>query len=146
MATMAAELKKQTTDQTSVELSRWKTRIAVLWIVQVVSYAAELFLNVIDPKWITARQSTSTQITDLGISFFFFVPCLMAWLTLTLNETANRWTNRAYGTLNALLLVAILISSYAGGASPALRFNGTWSCAVALLTVWYAWKWPKREA
>jgi len=149
MATMAADLKKQTVDQSGVEVLRWKTRIALLWLIHMANFAAYLILSSMEPNAIAARQSGTAQVvTDasrLSIVFLFCVPWLIAWLSLTLKDTASRWTNFVVGILFTVLLVGTLISAQARGASVALRFNIFTGCAVALLTVWYAWKWPKQQ-
>jgi|WetSurMetagenome_2_1015567.scaffolds.fasta_scaffold642518_2 hypothetical protein len=131
-----------------MELLRWKTRLALLWLIHMAYYAAYLFLLAVDA--IEARQGGATQVvtstTRFGIAFLFFVPSLLAWLSLTLKDAACRWTNFVVGILFAILLIGTLCSAYARGASTALQFNIFTGCVVSLLTVWYAWKWPKQQA
>ena len=132
-----------------MELLRWKTRIAVLWIIHMVSFSAYLILSSVEPKVMPAPQTGSLQIsegTKFGWVFLFCVPWIMAWLSLTLKDAANRWTNFVFGILFAAILILTLIGSFTGGASAALQFNIFWGFVVSLLIIWYAWKWPKQEA
>ena len=66
----------------------------------------------------------------------------MAFLSLTLKDSMNRWANIIVGIVYTALNLISLID--------ALAVHGIlmWvSGAVATaLIVWYAWKWPKQEA
>ncbi len=70
----------------------------------------------------------------------------MSALTLTLKSTVSRWANRIMGTFYAMVtlvfwVLALVVWRSAG-------YEIVWSTAqlvLALLVVWYAWKWTKPE-
>jgi hypothetical protein len=140
-----------------MELLRWKTRIAVLWIIQAVAFAATLLLALLGSE--ATRQILQNQFHDIArveVSVFFFIPCLMAWLCLALRDSANRWLSFVLGIVFAVLKLLSLsgvlagegrpIASIAKSASAAIWFNELWGLLAAILIIWYAWKWPKQEA
>jgi len=85
-----------------------------------------------------------TEQAQLFVTFFWWIPWVLAWLSLTLKDKANRWTNLVFGILLALGLIVSLIQD-ASHASIALFINYIVGIAVSLLIAWYAWKWPKQQ-
>jgi hypothetical protein len=131
-----------------MELLRWKTRLAVLWIIQAVAFAA---VHLMDPKVWSGVKGTLLEVpaleqTRMLISIFFFIPCIMAWFSMTLKDSANRWLSFVLGILYALLKLVSFISALTGGGSTSTIFNESWGSLAAILIVWYAWKMPKQEA
>ncbi len=145
MATMAAELKKQMVDQPGMELLKWKTRIAALWIIYVVNFAAYLILTAFEGM--ASRQNGAAQVvtdaTRVAVAIFFLVPSILAWLSLTLKDMANRWTNFVFGILFSIPIILTVLSSKM---STVAQIKSLADFVLSLLIVWYAWKWPKREA
>ncbi len=130
-----------------MELLRWKTRIAVLWLILTVNFSAYIFLGLLSPG--TIKELLETQ-ADTGtrpiIAVLFFIPFIMAWLSLTLKDPANRWTNLVLGILFAVYFIVQFIG-YAAAGLPTIRLiDIVFAFVVILLIVWYAWKWPKQEA
>jgi len=135
-----------------MELLRWKTRIAVLWIIEAVGMSVFMFLSFMEPgriEGIMAGEFGGMQIGE-GVLFFlaifWFIPWIMAWLSLTLKDSANRWTNFVLGILFAIFLAIGLIESAIGGESAAILVDYFLGIVAAALIAWYAWKWPKQEA
>jgi hypothetical protein len=83
----------------------------------------------------------------LMMSVIFAVPIFMSSLSLTLKDKANRWANRVIGILFALFdLVFLGWVLFAGGP---FGYETVWSFVYPTFTasvVWYAWRWPTREA
>lgn len=88
---------------------------------------------------------------DLGgpmsimMALFVLIPLTMAFLTLVLKATVNRWANGVLGLLVAILM----IPDISGGLSEG-KFRGDALVMVAsmvagLLIVWHAWKWPETK-
>jgi hypothetical protein len=130
-----------------MELLRWKTRIAVLWLILTVNFSAYIFLGLLSPG--TIKELLETR-ADTGttpiIAVLFFIPFIMAWLSLTLKDSANRWTNLVLGILFAVFFIVQFIG-YAAAGTPTIRLiDILFAFVVILLIVWYAWKWPKQEA
>src|SRR3989337_4253329 len=77
--------------------------------------------------------------TELILLFaiLFLVPLIMAFLSLTLRESINRWANIIVGAIFAALFIGV-IASVAKLSGETLM---TFATVVALsLIVWYAWK------
>jgi hypothetical protein len=79
------------------------------------------------------------------VTIFFFIPCIMAWLSMILKSTANRWLSFVLGILYALIKLSNSIGILIQGDSTTV-FNESWGLLAAILIVWYAWKMPKQEA
>ena len=131
-----------------MELLRWKTRIALLWIIMVVNFSAYLFLSlVLGPGAI--KELLETQVnegTKLYVAILYFIPFIMAYLSLTLKDSANRWTNLVLGILSAIMFVSNLIVGLTGEVAPTILILYLFALVVSLLIIWYAWKWPKQAA
>ena len=130
-----------------------KIRIAVLWIFMAVGMSAAMLLALMMPGMIDelrAGEMEGMQITE-GLSAFFaifwLIPLTMAFLSVTLKGSANRWANIIVGIVVAILNIATL--------SQALTLDlSIYAYAIAmdismivgsLLIIWYAYKWPKEE-
>jgi hypothetical protein len=118
-----------------MELLKWKTTLAVLWIIQAVNFAAVVFYGFFEQ----ANES------KFGITLYLFIPCLIAWLSIALKGSVNRWLSFILGILTAAVKLRHLIVGF-GSAATAFRFNELWGLLGAVLIVWYAWKMPKQEA
>ena len=140
-----------------MELLRWKTRMALLWLIQAVAFAALLLLALLGTE--ATKKIMETQfhaVPRLEVAVFFFLPCLMAWLCLTLRDSIIRRLSFIFGVLLTVLkLVAgsgVLagegrpLASITRAASADIWFTEVWGLIAMALIVWYAWKWPKQEA
>jgi len=124
-----------------MELLKWKTRIAVLWIILVVNHAAYIFQSLLEPGILKFQIAMLYYLT-----IFFLIPCLMAWLTLCLNNSSIRWFNFVLAALFAVVKALVLIGDLNSGRSIAVPINAFWGFVAAILIVWSAWKMPKQEA
>jgi uncharacterized membrane protein len=92
--------------------------------------------------------TTDVPITNgmlLILSIVLAIPIFMSFLSLTLKEKAARLANIIVGIFFILWELAFLIFLYSQ--SPAYEvFWGITYLAFAVLVVWYAWKWHKKEA
>ena len=82
------------------------------------------------------------QVFLLAISIYVALPALMVVLSLILKASFNRWSNIGLGGVYA---VTILLSTI-GEDYVYYFFLSILETAVALLIVWYAWKWPQQSA
>jgi hypothetical protein len=134
-----------------MELQRWKTRIAVLWVIKAMAISVFMVLYFVMPggiEEIMSGQFEGMQISE-GVLFYiagwYFIPWIMAWLSLTLKDKANRWTNFVLGILFAILIVYGLIDGAMGGQSAAIVVDYFLDLVFTVLIICYAWKWPKQE-
>jgi hypothetical protein len=140
-----------------MELLRWKTRMAMLWIIQTMAFAALLFAALLGTA--ATKEIMETQfhaIPRFEVAVFFFLPCLMAWFCLTSKDSIARRLSLIFGVLLTLLKLAAWSGLLAGegrplasitrGASADIWFTEAWGLIATVLIIWYAWKWPKQEA
>jgi len=136
-----------------MELLRWKTRIAVLWIILAVCFSAYLFLRFMEPGIIEGIISgqfgkSQSQINEgflFYLAIFWFIPFIMAFLSLSLKGSSNRWTNLILGLVVAIAFVYGLIESARMGHSAAILVDYFLGIVAAALIAWYALKWPEQE-
>jgi hypothetical protein len=140
-----------------MEMLRWKTRIAVLWILAAVAMSAHMILMSFDPvvmqkaaKW----AATAGQGTWVFAALFWLVPLWLAFVSVTIKDPANRWVNLVV----AVIFTILNIWHFFGCGVPLLKGSPfeepvahhillVASTAVATgLIAWYAWKWPRQEA
>ena len=135
-----------------MELLRYKAIIAVLWIIEAVAMSVYMFLRFMEPgviEGIISGQFGSSQISEgflFYLAIFWFIPWILAFLSLTLKDSANRWTNFVLGILFVIFLIIGLIESATGGKSAAILVDYFLGIVAAALIAWFAWRWPKQEA
>ena len=130
-------------------LSLYKIKLAVLWLFLAVAYSAYTILD-------TARPSVAAGMTLGGVyegivvteellvffTLLWLIPLTMAFLSLMLKDSVNRWSNIILSIFYAALWVIDMIE---GGLLLAQYLVNVSMIVVAALIVWYAWKWPKQE-
>jgi len=79
----------------------------------------------------------------LFFTLFWLIPLTMAFLSLTLKDSANRWANIILSIFWASIWIIDMIE---GGLLLAQYLINVSMIVVVALIVWYAWKWPKQEA
>lgn len=136
-----------------MELLRWKTRIAILWMIEAVGMLVYIvLLMLLKPgivQGIMAGNLAGMPITQgLGFLFAFYcwIPFAMAFLSLTLKDKANQWTNLVMGILIAAWCVSGLIDSAINGYPAAIAGHNLVGVLGGVLIAWYAWKWPRQGA
>ncbi len=124
-----------------------KVRLSVLWLLEETAYLAYMTLGSLEPGAI--EQLMTGEIDGMQISpelllllaVLLLAPLVMAFLSLTLRDSLNRWTNIILGIVFVFLeLLALTTLSSAWAILMTLS-----KIVFALLIVWYAWKWPKKE-
>ncbi|HVF33953.1 MAG TPA: DUF6326 family protein [Candidatus Saccharimonadia bacterium] len=82
-----------------------------------------------------------TQQMLVGTSVLMAVPSLMIILSMALPATFSRWLNVGAGLFYAAIMLLILV----GGAWAFYMLFATIEIILALLVVWYAWRWPRQS-
>jgi len=126
-------------------LEDWKIKISVLWLFASIAFLAHQIIVLMEPGIIAqlmAGEAEGQKISPGMILFFailMLVPMMMAFLSLTLKDSLNRWLNIIVGTVFAVLWFISVIeatrSAYWGGALMTLS-----AVVASALIVWYAWK------
>jgi hypothetical protein len=126
-------------------LEDWRIKISVLWLFAEVAFLAYIILMIMEPGIIAqvmTGEVESMKITSELLLFFavlILVPLVMAFLSLTLKDSTNRWANIIVGAVFAVLWCPDLVEAAAKLSAWATLM--TLSAVVALaLIVWYAWK------
>ena len=126
-------------------LEDWKIKIAVLWLLWECGGIVQLMLYSFQPgvmERINAGELIWDQTTPellLVFAIIFLIPLVMAFLSLTLKDSINRWANIIVGIVwlgLGFIDVPRLISN------PAAYAILLWLTEVVakVLIVWYAWK------
>ncbi len=129
-----------------MEILRWKIRISVLWIFMAVAMSAHSVLAFMEPG--TMEQIGEMQISAgmfLFMALFWWVPLVMAVLSVTLKDLADRWTNMILGIVFTALNIFHLIEHLVDPSAHQILIIAS-TVVVTALIFWYALKWPKQEA
>ena len=127
------------------DLGDWKIKITVLWLFAAVAFLAHQILVLMEPGIIAQLMAGEAEGQKIGpeliLSFaiLMLVPMVMAFLSLTMKDSMNRWVNIIVGAVFAALwfigVVDAALSAYWGGALMTLS-----AVVTSALIVWYAWK------
>jgi len=128
-----------------------KIKISVLWLFSTVASLAVVTLVFMEPGVIAQIEKGEIYGEKIGPELllvmailYYLVPLVMAFLSLTLKDSINRWANIIAGIAFAGLALLDLIAALEI-AMPAYGILIDISRVVApALIVWYAWKWPKK--
>ena len=130
-----------------MEILRWKTRILVLWIWMAVAMSAHSLLFLFEPgaieKVISGEMAMGSGMLLLS-ALFWLVPLVMAFLSVTLSDLANRWANMILGIVFTVFNLFHLIEHLAEPSVHQILIIGS-TVVVTALIFWYALKWPKQE-
>ena len=132
-----------------MEVLRWKARIAVLWLFMAVAMSVHSIMGFMEPGMIEEIMSGEIEGVKLGtgmlvfMALFWLVPLWLAFVSMTLKGSANRWVNFVLGIIFTILNIWHFIGHLA---SPVQILIIGSTVVVTALIAWYAWRWPKQEA
>ena len=123
----------------------WKIKASVLWLFAAIALLAHQILVLMEPGIIAQLMAGEAEGQKIGPDLILFfavlmlVPLMMAFLSLTLKDSMNRWVNIVVGAVfTALWFVGVVEAAQSAYWGEALM---TLSAVVAsALIVWYAWK------
>ena len=130
-----------------METLRWKARIAVLWLFMAVAMAAHSMFAVMTPGGL---EKTISEVEAMGPGMLVFmallglVPLWLAFVSMTLKGSSNRWVNFVLGIIFTLLNIYHFIEHLVEPSLVQILIIGS-TVAVTALIAWYAWSWPKEE-
>ncbi len=140
-----------------METLRWKIRMIVLWVIAAEAYSAHMIMVTIDPVSMKKMLEWGATINAGGWVFgaiYWLIPLWLAFVTITVKGSSNRWANFVLGIIATLLNIYHFFMCGVPLVQPVLFSEptahhilllGSAVVATALIT-WYAWKWPKQEA
>jgi len=123
-----------------------KIKLAVFWLFIAVTMSANTILYLIVPGVIdeirageiVGMQAGAELILGMAIAYYW-VPLVMAVLSLTLKDKANRWINIILGAFYAVFVLFELTMNVTTVAYPYAILMDVSVIAVAALIVWNAW-------
>jgi len=132
-----------------METLRWKARIALLWVFMAVAMSAHSLFAFMDPALIEEMMA-ELEATGPGMlvfmALFWLVPLWLAFVSMTVKDSCNRWTNFVLGIIFTLLNIWHLIMHLAEGPSVHQILIIGSTVVVTVLIAWFAWRWPKEKA
>ena len=130
-----------------MEILRWKVRIAVLWVLMAGAMSAHGAMAIMEPGGMeeVAEVAAMGQGMLIFMSLFWLVPLWLAFVSLTVKGSCNRWTNFILGIIFTILNIVHFTEHLAPPSPVQILIVGSTVVATALIA-WYAWKWPKEEA
>jgi len=127
-----------------------KIKISVLWLFWEVAALAMLILGFMEPGVIDQLRLGEIEGMKIGPELLLFfailllVPLVMAFLSLALKDSANRWANIILGIVYAGIGIVELATT-ANPSAYSILLEAS-KVVVTALIVWYAYKWPKEKA
>ena len=121
-----------------------KIKLSALWVALMLTYLLGDVMRIFSGDF-KAGEIVGMQASQglfLGMAALFVIPILMVFLSLTLNYPVNRWAN----IIVAIIFFVINLIGLPGYPSAYDKFLIIVGLVLNILTVWYAWKWPKQEA
>jgi hypothetical protein len=89
---------------------------------------------------------SEAETMGLGIMvLFWLVPLWLAFVSITVKGSSNRWVNFVLGIVFTILNIWHFVEHLAEPSAEQILILGS-TVAVAALIAWYAWTWPKQEA
>ena len=133
----------------SPNLARVPIILSALWAARTFSSLQGDAMRLSDPATLKGLIEGATEFPVTGelllaFSPFLAIPIFMTFLSLTLNDRANRWINLIAGTFFLLWDLVFMFMLYVNAAGYEV-FWGSAYLLFATMIVWYAWTWPKRE-
>jgi hypothetical protein len=126
-----------------------KMRIVVLWIFTAVSITAESALYLYEKGWIEKLITGELGIGPENLVIWtcrWLIPFVLAFLTVTLRDKANRMTNLVFGAVFlAFNIFQFIMRTLEQTLPPFLIIIVISSTVAAALILWYAKRWSKYE-
>ena len=80
----------------------------------------------------------------LFMALFWWIPLVMAFLSLSLKDEINKKTNLVIGGIFTILNIIHFIEHLTKPSAYTILLIGS-TVVVAASIVWHAWKWPEKE-
>ncbi len=125
----------------------WKIKIAVLWLFPLVAFLASALLMFMEPgvlaelieEGTVEGKQVGTELLLAGAVIDILGPLVMAFLSLTLKGSINRWLNIIVGGIYAVLEFITLLEELANPQGYVVLMLIA-AVVASVLIVWYAWK------
>ena len=125
-----------------------KIRLAVLWLFVAVTMSANTLLYLIVPGVIDEIRAGTVVGMQAGAGLlltmaimYFWIPLVMAVVSLTLRDKVNRWASVSLGAFYVVFISFELFMNVTTVAYPYVILMDSSAIVVAALIAYYAWKW-----
>jgi hypothetical protein len=119
-----------------------RIKLSALWVALMLTYLLGDVLRIFSGDF-AAGEIVGMQASGglyLAAAILLVIPAVMVFLSLTLPSRASRWAN----IILAIFFFVFNLVGLPTYPSAYDRFLIVVGLAFNLLTVWYAWKWPKQ--
>jgi hypothetical protein len=126
-----------------------KLKLSALWVTLMLFYIYADILGFYTPGTIenvVSGEIGGVQITDgflFIMAIWMAVPSVMVFLSLALKANVNRWVNIIAAITSILMLGATF---FVGEFSVRYTFQAVVEGVLMVLILWYAWRWPIKDA
>ena len=126
--------------------------LSALWAARMLSSIHGDVVRMLQPGMLEEMIAGTTAVTVtnellLVMSIIMAVPIFMSVLSLTLREKANRRVNLGIGIFFvAFDFIFLCLTIFVWAFSATETFWAITYVVFTSLVVWFAWKWPKKEA
>ncbi len=131
------------TTQTAETLPPVDTRIklAILWAALMLTYLLGDVLRIFSGDFVAGEMEgmQASQAMWLGAAIIMLIPIVMVFLSVTLKHRANRWAS----IIAAIFFFGFNLIGLPTYPSAYDKFLIIVGLVFNVLTVWYAWRWPK---
>ncbi len=123
----------------------WKIKVAALWLIGDVAALATILFTIIEPgaiEQVMAGELAGTKIGPevlLVLAIIVLVSLVMAFLSLVLKNSVNRWANIVVGVVYTVFGLSDLPKYVASSSAYAMLLTLSGVVASALIVL-YAWK------
>jgi hypothetical protein len=118
-----------------------RIKLSILWIFIAVAASAHAILYFMEPGAIEElKEMVIGPGMMLFMALFWLIPLVMAFLSLTLKDIANKRINLVIGGIFTILNIGHLFEHLVQPSVHQLLIVGS-TVVVSILIIWYAWKW-----
>jgi len=124
----------------------WRVKVAVLWLFPLMGFLASVVLMFLEPGVVeqiiageVEGQELSVELLLMSAVIDILGPLVMAFLSLTLRDSVNRWLNIVVGGIYAVLEFVTLLEELANPKGYVMLMLIA-AVVAPVLIVWYAWK------
>ena len=125
-----------------------KLRMIVLWIWAAIAISAHSCLAFLQSGMIEKVMSGEMVVGPgmmVLMAFFWLIPLIMVFLSTTLKDRANKWTNRILSIIIAILSLFHFYEHIMEPIIEQILIVGS-TVVVSAFLIFYSWKWPVKEA
>ena len=119
-----------------------RIKLSALWVCLMLTYFLGDVLRIFSGDFEAGEIGgmAASQAIYLAVAIVLLIPIVMVFLSLTLKRPLNRWAN----IIVAIFLFGFNLVGFSGYPGVYDRFLIVVGLVFNVLTVWYAWRWPKQ--